>query len=70
MSDKTPNTGSRRNLLLAAAGLGNAQECAAAVLRQMDLGADSVIIHGAAPSELAPMVEASWSRSGSPCSCR
>lgn len=43
---------------LAAAGLGNAQDCAAAVLRQMDLGADSVIIHGAAPSELAPMVEA------------
>ncbi len=43
---------------LAAAGLGTAQECAAAVLRQMDLGADSVIIHGAAPAELAPMVEA------------
>ena len=43
---------------LAAAGLGTAKECAAAVLRQMDLGADSVIIHGAAPSELAPMVEA------------
>ena len=43
---------------LAAAGLGTAQECATAVLRQMDLGADSVIIHGATPSELAPMVEA------------
>lgn len=43
---------------LAAAGLGTAQECAAAVLRQMDLGADSVIVHGAAPAELAPMVEA------------
>ena len=43
---------------LAAAGLGSPAQCANAVLRQMDLGADSVIIHGAAPSELAPMVEA------------
>ena len=43
---------------LAAAGLGSPEDCASAVLRQMDLGADSVIIHGAAPSELAPMVQA------------
>lgn len=43
---------------LAAAAVGSAQHCAAQVLRQMDLGADSVIIHGAAPAELAPMVEA------------
>ncbi|HRB04765.1 MAG TPA: TIGR03857 family LLM class F420-dependent oxidoreductase, partial [Ilumatobacteraceae bacterium] len=43
---------------LAAAGLGSAQECATAVLHQMELGADSVIIHGAAPAELAPMVAA------------
>ena len=40
---------------LAAAGLGTPAECADAVLRQMDLGADSVIIHGATPAELAPM---------------
>lgn len=43
---------------LSAAGLGSPDDCAAAVLRQMDLGADSVIIHGATPQELAPMVEA------------
>jgi len=43
---------------LAAAALGSPADCAAAVLRQMDLGADSVIIHGATPDELAPMVHA------------
>jgi probable F420-dependent oxidoreductase len=43
---------------LAAAGTGSAEQCAAEVLRQMDLGADSVILHGAAPAELAPVVEA------------
>lgn len=43
---------------LSAAALGSPQQCAQAVLRQMDLGADSVIIHGATPSDLAPMVEA------------
>lgn len=43
---------------LSAAGLGTPDQCAAAVLRQMDLGADSVIVHGATPEELAPMVDA------------
>jgi probable F420-dependent oxidoreductase len=43
---------------LAAAGTGTPEQCAQAVLRQLDLGADSVILHGAAPSELAPVVEA------------
>ncbi len=43
---------------LAAAGTGTPEQCAAEVLRQMDLGADSVILHGAAPDELAPVVEA------------
>jgi len=43
---------------LRAAASGTPEECATAVLRQMDLGADSVIIHGAAPTELAPMVQA------------
>ena len=43
---------------LSAAGLGTADDCASAVLRQMDLGADSVIIHGTTPEELAPMVDA------------
>jgi 5,10-methylenetetrahydromethanopterin reductase len=43
---------------LAPAAVGSPDQCARAVLRQMDLGADSVIIHGAAPAELAPMVAA------------
>ena len=43
---------------LAPAGRGNAEQCAAAVLRQLDLGADGVILHGAAPTELAPTVAA------------
>lgn len=43
---------------LAPAASGSAEQCAQAVLRQTDLGADSVIIHGAAPNELAPMVAA------------
>ena len=43
---------------LAAAGYGTPEQCAAAVLRQMDLGADSVILHGVAPTELAPVIEA------------
>jgi probable F420-dependent oxidoreductase len=43
---------------LAAAATGTPEQCAAAVLRQLELGADSVILHGAAPAELAPVVEA------------
>ena len=43
---------------LAPAATGSAEQCAAAVLRQLDLGADGVILHGAAPTELAPTVEA------------
>lgn len=43
---------------LAAAATGSPEQCAAAVLRQFDLGADGVILHGATPTELAPVVEA------------
>lgn len=43
---------------LAAAATGTAEQCARAVLHQFDLGADSVILHGASPAELAPVVEA------------
>jgi 5,10-methylenetetrahydromethanopterin reductase len=43
---------------LGAAGTGSPQQCADAVLLQTALGADSVILHGAAPAELAPVVEA------------
>jgi probable F420-dependent oxidoreductase len=43
---------------LAPAATGSPEQCAAAVAHQLDLGADAVILHGAAPSELAPVVEA------------
>lgn len=43
---------------LAAAATGTPAQCARAVARQLELGADSVILHGAAPSELSPVVEA------------
>lgn len=41
---------------LAPAANGTADECAAAVARQLELGADGVILHGAAPRDLAPVV--------------
>jgi probable F420-dependent oxidoreductase len=40
------------------AATGDAEHCAARVLRQFDLGVDGVIMHGATPQELAPVVEA------------
>ncbi|HMJ77495.1 MAG TPA: TIGR03857 family LLM class F420-dependent oxidoreductase [Iamia sp.] len=43
---------------LAASARGSAAECAATVAGQLDLGADSVVLHGATPAELAPVVEA------------
>ena len=43
---------------LAPAATGSPEQCAAAVHHQLDLGADAVILHGAAPAELAPVVEA------------
>lgn len=43
---------------LRAAAYGSPEQCAAAVRRQIDLGADGVIMHGATPTELAPVVQA------------
>jgi probable F420-dependent oxidoreductase len=43
---------------LAPAAIGTPEQCAAAVRHQFDLGADGVILHGAAPSEIAPTVHA------------
>jgi probable F420-dependent oxidoreductase len=43
---------------LAPSATGSAEECARTVLGQFDAGADSVILHGATPDELAPVVEA------------
>jgi probable F420-dependent oxidoreductase len=43
---------------LEAAAVGSAEHCAAKVHEQRSLGADAVILHGAAPAELAPIVRA------------
>lgn len=43
---------------LAPAANGTPAQCAADVRRQLDLGADRVILHGATPSELAPILAA------------
>jgi probable F420-dependent oxidoreductase len=43
---------------LAASATGTPDECAARVFGQFDLGADGVILHGATPDELAPVVDA------------
>jgi 5,10-methylenetetrahydromethanopterin reductase len=40
------------------AATGDAARCAARVLRQFDRGVDGVIMHGATPTELAPVVDA------------
>ncbi len=42
---------------LSPAANGSPVECAAAVQRQFDLGADAVIMHGATPFELAPILD-------------
>jgi 5,10-methylenetetrahydromethanopterin reductase len=51
-----------RNLLpaqwLESAALGSAAECAAQASKQFELGVDGVIMHGATPEELAPVVDA------------
>jgi 5,10-methylenetetrahydromethanopterin reductase len=43
---------------LATAATGTPQQCAAAIQHQLDLGCDSVILHGATPEELAPILPA------------
>ncbi|TIC89039.1 TIGR03857 family LLM class F420-dependent oxidoreductase [Nocardioides sp. GY 10113] len=43
---------------LAAAATGSAADCAARIADQLDAGADSVVLHGATPSELAPVLDA------------
>jgi probable F420-dependent oxidoreductase len=43
---------------LAPAGTGSPDQCAAAVAGQRALGADGVILHGASPAELRPIVDA------------
>ena len=43
---------------LAAAAMGSPEQCVAAIGGQFDLGCDGVILHGATPTELRPIVEA------------
>ncbi len=43
---------------LAPSATGSADRCATAVRGQLDLGCDAVIMHGASPTELAPVVDA------------
>jgi probable F420-dependent oxidoreductase len=43
---------------IAPAAYGTPEQCASAVARQLTLGADGVIMHGATPAELAPVVAA------------
>jgi probable F420-dependent oxidoreductase len=43
---------------LAPSATGNPQECATAVRGQLALGCDAVILHGATPTQLQPVVEA------------
>ncbi|QGG94237.1 TIGR03857 family LLM class F420-dependent oxidoreductase [Actinomarinicola tropica] len=43
---------------LAPSATGSPQQCGSAVQGQLDLGADAVIMHGATPAELAPIVAA------------
>ena len=43
---------------LAPAAMGSAEQCAATVRSQLDLGCDAVILLGASPTELTPVLEA------------
>jgi len=43
---------------LAPAAIGSPARCVEVIQRQLDLGADGVILHGAAPAELEPIVDA------------
>ena len=46
---------------LSASATGDAATCAARIQDQLDAGADSVVLHGATPTELRPVVEA-WAQ--------
>jgi alkanesulfonate monooxygenase SsuD/methylene tetrahydromethanopterin reductase-like flavin-dependent oxidoreductase (luciferase family) len=43
---------------LAASATGTPEQCVAAIKHQFDLGVDGVILHGAAPKDLEPIVTA------------
>lgn len=43
---------------MATAATGTPEQCAAAIQHQLDIGCDSVILHGATPAEIAPIIPA------------
>lgn len=43
---------------LAPAAVGSPDQCAASIRNQLDIGADGVILHGASPEELQPLLPA------------
>ena len=43
---------------LAPAATGSTEQCVDAIMKQFALGCDGVILHGATPGELAPIVDA------------
>jgi hypothetical protein len=43
---------------LAAAATGPPEQCVAAIRHQFDLGVDGVILHGASPNDLEPIIQA------------
>ena len=47
---------------LAPSATGTPEQCVAAIRDQLDLGCDGVILHGATPAELAPIVRGVPSR--------
>jgi hypothetical protein len=49
---------------LAPAATGTPEQCVDAVMGQLDLGCSGVILHGATPAELAPIVDAYRARRG------
>ncbi len=49
---------------MAAAATGTPEQCVAAVEHQFDLGVDGVILHGASPAELRPIIDA-WTTTAS-----
>ena len=55
LAERLQATTPYRNLALSATG--STDQCAKTVAAQLDLGADGVILHGASPHELAPIVD-------------
>jgi hypothetical protein len=53
-----PQTAAHSHLQVPAEG--RPEQCAAAILHQLELGADNVVLHAATPAALAPVRPAHW----------